>query len=183
MAGEPERFALRRLYVHDTARTNGTNEDHLVYLNPGRGGGVVEGCLLVGSPNGRAVKIGPPDEGGDPVGRIVLRYNTMVDNRGPSNVQLAWRSSDVLVERNIMVGTARGRPNVTAFELEGDDDVVRENIGWRSSGVLDQGVDGLEDGGGNRQLDPLLGQVGDRTHVPTAPAAQGYGYTALPPDS
>jgi hypothetical protein len=178
VAGDPERFALRRLHVHDTAPTNGTNEDHLIYLNSGTGGGVVEGCLLVGSPNGRAIKIGPPESDGEEVGNLVIRYNTMVDNRGPSNVQLAWRSEDNEIYRNIMVGSAPGRANVTAFKLRGDDNVVRDNLGYRSKGVLEKDVDGLEDGGGNLILDPRFATVGGQPYVPTAPRAQGYGHTA-----
>lgn len=178
VGGRPARFALRRLYVHDTAKSNGTNEDHLIYLNPGGGGGVVEHCLLVGSPNGRAVKIGPADSGGDEVANVVVRYNTMVDNLGPSNIQLAWDSEDNQVYGNIMVGTADGRPNVTTFHLDGRDNVVRDNVGWRSAGVLED-VKGLEDGGGNLARDPgLSGPEDAEPYAPTEDWAQGYGYLA-----
>ena len=178
VAGEPERFALRRLHVHDTVKTNGTNEDHLIYLNSGRGGGVVEQSLLVGSPNGRAIKVGPAKEDGPAVANLVLRYNTMVDNLGPSNVQFAWGSKDNLVYRNIMVGTAPRRANVTSFDLSGRDNVVRDNIGWRSDGVVEPETKGLRDGGGNLLLDPRLEEVGGRPYVPTAPRALAYGYAA-----
>lgn len=178
VAGKAERFALRRLHVHDTAKTNGRNEDHLIYLNSRRGGGVVEQSLLVGSPNGRAIKVGPADEDGPAVANIVIRYNTMVDNLGPSNVQFAWGSRDNIVYRNIMVGAAPGRENVTAFDLSGDDNVVRDNIGWRSAGVVEPDVDGLRDGGDNLVLDPELADVAGQPYVPTAPAATSYGHTA-----
>ncbi len=178
VAGEAERFALRRLHVHDTAKTNGTNQDHLIYLNSRRGGGVVEQSLLVGSPNGRAVKVGPADDDGPPVANVVLRFNTMVDNFGPSNVQFAWGSTDNLVYRNIMVGARPGRANVTAFDLSGEDNVVRDNIGWRSAGVVESSVPGLRDGGGNLVLDPELDDVAGQPYVPTAPRATSYGHTA-----
>lgn len=179
VAGDPERFVLRQLYVHDTVKSNGPNEDHLIYLNPGTGGGVVEGCLLARSPNGRAIKVGPADEDGDPVGQLVLRYNTMVDNLGPSNVQLAWDTRSVEIYRNIMVGAADGRHNVTTFDLRGEDNVVRDNIGARSAGVLEPDVDGLVDGGGNQELDPLLDEGDGTSFAPTVPAAGGHGHTAL----
>ncbi|NIZ92030.1 hypothetical protein [Kineococcus rubinsiae] len=156
VAGAPVRFRLANLHVHDTHRANGTNQDHLVYLNCGTGGGVVEDCLLVGSLNGRAVKVGPEEPGGAAVANIVLRYNTMVDNTGPSNVQLAWDTSNVVVERNIMVHAARDRANVTSFSLTGRANVVRDNIGWRSAGVLEEATAGLADGGGNFSFDPRL---------------------------
>lgn len=180
VAGDPERFALRRLHVHDTAPTNGDNEDHLLYLNSGRGPGVVEHCLLIGSPNGRAIKVGPASRKGDTVSDIVIRYNTMVDNRGPSNVQLAWDTRSVEIYRNIMVGAARGRENVTAYDLGGDDNVVRDNVGAGSAGVLEAEVDGMEDGGGNIMVDPDFRDVDGRSYVPTADAARDHGHTAEP---
>lgn len=179
VSGEPARFALRRLHVHDTQETNGTNEDHLVYLNSGDGGGVVEHCLLVGSPNGRAIKIGPAESDGDDVANLVIRYNTMVDNLGPSNVQLAWDSEDNEVYGNIMVGSGDGRPNVTTYDLDGGDNVVRHNVGWKSTGVLEQGVDGLEDGGGNLLRDPgLTGSDDEEPYAPTERWARDYGHLA-----
>ena len=181
VVGDPERFTLRRLHVHDTAPTNGKNQDHLIYLNSGKGGGVVEGCLLVGSPNGRAVKIGPADDGGRRVSKVVVRYNTMVDNLGPSNVQLAWNSTKNEIYRNVMVRSGPGRANVTAFKLDGGKNSVRDNIGSQSTGVLEQGVGGLRDDGGNRTLDPRLRDVGGLRYVPTAPGTAGFGHTALPP--
>ncbi len=180
VAGDSRRFALRRLYVHDTEPANGTNEDHLIYLNSGLGGGVVENCLLVGSPNGRAVKIGPADSAGPPVGNLTIRYNTMIDNEGPSNIQVAWRSRNNEIYRNIMIGTAAGRANVTAFGLRGSGNAVHDNIGWRSSGVVEAGVRGLEDAGGNRFLDPRLRTSGTARFAPTSRSAESYGYLASP---
>jgi hypothetical protein len=174
--GEPSRFLLTGLYVHDTRESNDTNQDHLVYLNCGTGGGVLERSLLVGSPNGRAVKVGPADSGGDPIAAITIRYNTMVDNEGPSNVQLSGDTSEIVIERNIMDGAGEGRASVTAFELEGDDNVVRDNVSWRSAGTLEADQDGLEDGGGNTVLDPDL-QAGsdERPYEPREPKARDYG--------
>ena len=173
VVGEPVGFALRRLHVHDTRPANGTNEDHLLYLKSGTGGGVVEDCLLVGSPNGRAVKIGPARDDGPAVEGVVVRRSTMRDNLGPSNVQLAWTASDNLVEDNVMVGAAPGRANVTAFELSGGGNVVRGNIGWGSTGVVEE-ADGLVDGGGNLHLDPRLDAAG----VAREPRAAGRGRTS-----
>jgi hypothetical protein len=173
VAGDPVDFRLEHLYVHDTAPSNGKNEDHLIYLNSGTGGGVVERNLLVGSPNGRGVKVGPASPDGDPIANVQIRYNTMVDNLGPSNVQLGWGVSSVLVEGNIMVGAEPGRGNVTAFELVGSDNVVRNNIGWRSETVVEDDP-GLTDGGGNTLLDPEL----TSEFLPGNPSAADYGHAA-----
>jgi hypothetical protein len=177
--GEPEDFTLSGLYVHDTHPANDTNQDHLIYLNCGTGGGVLERSILAHSANGRAVKIGPPDKGKGEVSDIVIRYVTMVDNRGPSNVQLAYEVSRVVVEHSILVGSAEGRANVTAFDLEGEGNVVRDSLGWESSGVLDEGI---TDGGGIVELDPRLsGADSDRPFFPAAEEAQAYGRWAPEP--
>ena len=173
--GEPVDFTLSGLYVHDTRQANGTNQDHLVYLNSGRGGGVLERSILAYSENGRAVKVGPADDDGDEVANIVIRYVTMVDNRGPSNVQLSYNASRVVVENSIMVGAAEGRANVTAFDLEGEENVIRNSLGWHSTQVLEDD-EGLVDGGGNIHLDPKLGSPdAERPFYPTEPGAQRYG--------
>jgi hypothetical protein len=173
--GEPEDFTLSGLYVHDTYPSNDTNQDHLVYLNCGTGGGVVERSILAHSDNGRALKIGSADEDGDEVANIVVRYVTMVDNRGPSNVQLAYDTSDVLIERSILVGSERGRANVTAFGLAGEGSIVRDSLGWDGSGMVD-GTPGLEEGRGNVRFDPRLsGPDGARPYYPADERAQAYG--------
>ena len=98
VAGAASDWRLSHNYVHDTVPTNGTNQDHLVYVNTTAPGGVVERNVLAHSRNGRAVKVGPPAADSGRVAGVAIRYNTMVDNRGPSSVQLAWGTSDVQVD-------------------------------------------------------------------------------------
>lgn len=178
VTGVPHRFELRNLYVHDTHRANGTNEDHLIYLNTGRGSGKVDGCLLVGSPNGRAIKVGTADANVGQVRDLLIEDNTMIDNVGPSNVQVGFHSSNVTIRNNIMVRSARGEPNVTAFELSGKGSVVISNIGWDSTGVVEHGVSGLHDDGGNLHRDPGLSRTKGSPFVPSASYASRYGCTA-----
>lgn len=175
VSGLPENFELSGLYVHDTAPTNDRNQDHLIYLNSGTRGGLIERNLLVGSKNGRAVKIGPESRDGDWVGDLLIRYNTMVDNRGPSNVQFAWRTTGVTLENNLMVGALENRANVTTFELSGGSNVVRNNAGWDSIGVL-EAHHNIEDGGGNVHADPMF--TNDGTYRPTNPELENFGYLA-----
>ena len=173
--GQPKDFLLSGLYVHDTHPANDTNQDHLIYLNCGTGGGVLERSVLAHSANGRALKVGGADSGDDPVGNITVRYVTMVDNRGPSNVQLAYDTSNVTIENSILVGAGEGRANVTSFDLTGSGSVVRNSLGWDSTQLLDE-VDGIDDGGGNLFLDPkLTGSKGDQPYLPTEPKAAAYG--------
>ena len=175
VGGRPEDFTLTGLYVHDTHPANDTNQDHLIYINSGSGGGVLERSILAHSNNGRAVKVGPPDSGDDEVSDIVIRYVTMIDNRGPSNVQLAYDVSRVVIERCLMVRSGEDRANVTTFDLSGEDNEVRYSLGWDSAGLLDED-DGLVDGPGNVVLDPRLsGPDGDRPYYPAEEQAQSFG--------
>lgn len=165
-------FSFDHNYVHDTIPTNGTNQDHLIYVDSDAadGGGVIERNLLVGSPNGRAVKIGKGSGATTPTGGLIVRYNTMVDNLGPSNVQLSYGAANNQIYRNIFVHSGSGFDNVTRFNLAGTGSVAHDNIGWLSTGVIDAGP-GLTDTGGNLFLDPQL----DSTWHPQNPAAQDYG--------
>jgi hypothetical protein len=168
-------FHIDHNYIHDTFASNGTNQDHLIYVEtlagPGLGTtGVIERNVLAHSPNGRAVKIGLGSGSTTPTGGVTIRYNTMFDNLGPSNVQLSHGATNNLLERNIFDLVHSGFANVTRFELVGTGNVARDNIGFRSTSVLDVGP-GLTDGGGNQHLDPRL----DATYRPQNPSAQNYG--------
>ncbi|MFN0280944.1 MAG: DUF1565 domain-containing protein [Kineosporiaceae bacterium] len=147
-------FRLARLYVHDTAETNGQNQDHLIYANTDAGGGVIEHCVLADSPNGRAVKIGPPSGSSELRGNLTIRYNTMYNNGGPSNVQVSQKTSNVKVYRNIMVKPASGMQNVTALDLSGSGNLVYDNVVFASAGAVEPGFSGLRSGGGNITADP-----------------------------
>lgn len=175
VAGSASQWTVARNYVHDTAATNGTNQDHLIYANSGTGGGTIERNVLVGSPNGRAVKVGPPAATSGIVENIVIRYNTMVDNLGPSNVQLAWGTSRVSTYRNLMVKPGSNRSAVTAYQLTGTGNVVSDNAYWNAVRALDTGVSGMRDGGGNVLVDPKFANPSAGDYRPTNAAAAGYG--------
>jgi hypothetical protein len=176
VTGDARTFELRNLYVHDTYKSNGTNEDHLIYLNSGSGPGLVDGCLLVNSPNGRAIKVGPPEAGSATVQNVKILYNTMINNLGPSNIQLAYGTSKVTIQGNLMVHSAPRYTNITAFQLTGSGSVALGNLGWQSAGVVQKSVRGLSDGGGNVYKDPQLG--GAQAHTPAAAVAAKYGCAA-----
>lgn len=181
VAGGASQWTVARNYVHDTAASNGTNQDHLIYANSGTGGGTIERNVLARSPNGRAVKVGPPSATSGVVENVVIRYNTMVDNLGPSNVQLAWGSSRVSIYRNIMVRPASNRSAVTAYQLSGTGNIVNDNVYWSAVRALDTGVSGMRDGGGNLSVDPRFADPGAGDYWPTNAAAAAYGrYAGLP---
>ncbi len=181
VAGAPSSWALRRLYVHDTAEMavtgHSVNQDHLIYVNAGTGGGIIERSLLVNSPNGRGVKLGPPSCGSGATANVVLQYNTMVDNLGPSNIQFSCESHDNRAERNLLVHSLTGRTNITGFSLTGANNVAVDNLGWDSSGVVDTGA-GVVDGGGNVMRDPLFVDAPMRDFHVNDPEAKMYGVYA-----
>lgn len=166
-------WTIAENYVHDTHPANGTNQDHLIYANSGTGGGVIERNVLARSANGRAVKLGPSSYGAGVVQNVVVRYNTMVENTGPSNVQFNWGASNNQVYGNIMDRPAANRSAVTQYELTGSNNVVAENLGGHTPRIADP-HGGIVDGGGNVLADPQL----DGDFTPLNPAAQGFGHLA-----
>jgi len=177
VAGDPTNFLLARLFIHDTHPSNDENQDHLIYLNSGTGRGVIEHCLLVRSPNGRAIKVGGPARN-EAVANLVIRYNTMYDNAGPSNVQLSYWASSIRIERNILVKPGPGNSAVTGFHLSGDGNIVVDNIAWDALAVIEPGLDAVTDGGGNRLLDPEFVDPSADDFRPQADDALAYGYLA-----
>ncbi|MFN0283538.1 MAG: hypothetical protein ACKVZ6_16400 [Kineosporiaceae bacterium] len=175
VAGTPSKWMIDRNYIHDTYKSNSTNQDHLIYVNGSMGGGVIERNLLARSPNGRGLKIGPPSASSSPIGNVVVRYNTFYDNQGPSNLQLSYGASGVNIYRNVFDISGKGKPNITAYKLNGKGNLAKDNVGWHSTGVLDE-APGLTDGGGNVMADPGT-TVNGAGEVSTT-AFAGYGRTA-----
>lgn len=147
--------------ITDTKSANNVNQDHLIYVN-GTGFGVVERNVLLDSPNGRAVKIMDTPNG------LLVRYNTMERNTGPSNVQLSGVVRNVVIERNVMTYSKDKRAAVTVHGYTGTNNVVRNNVVWRVAAATEQPA-GLTDGGGNILADPtgFLGTYGAAAQVGT----------------
>lgn len=167
-------FRLDHLYVHDTHPTNGLNQDHLIYIARSNRRGVIERNVLARSPNGRGIKVGPgsPD---DPSSHdLVIRYNTFVDNAGPSNVRFTGDSSGNEVYRNIFVRSGSGFAAVTGHELRGTGNVIRDNIAWATDGVVEP-IAGLVDGGNNAVVDPRFADPAAGDFRPSTAAATDYG--------
>ena len=177
VAGTTGNWLVARNYIHDTYPTNGINQDHLIYVNADGPGGVIERNLLVNSENGRAVKVGPATATGSWVTNVTIRHNTMNNNLGPSNIQIAWQSSNTDVYGNIMVKPGANRSTVTAFQLTGTGNHVHDNLYWDAARAADTAVTGLTVGT-NLNTNPLLTGTGPDMHA-TNPAAAPYGHTAV----
>ena len=168
-------FMVDHNFIHDTYTTNGTNQDHLIYVDNGPdGSGVIERNVLARSLNGRGVKLGPGSLDRPGTSNITIRYNTFYDNRGPSNIQLSGSSSNNQMYRNLLVWPASGTTNITAWNLTGTSNGVRDNLGWQSTGVADFTSRGLLNGGGNTYADPKLADPAGDDFTPR-PGASAYG--------
>ncbi len=182
VTGAARQWRLSHLFVHDTHQANNTNQDHLLYINPdvpasASDWGVIERNLLINSPNGRAVKVGGASSSSPQSGGVIIRYNTMYNNLGPSSVHYSWSASSTRVYRNIMQKPASGRYTVSEYDLTGTDHLVYENIGWAAKGVV-QPHASITNGGGNIYLDPKFSDITAQDFRPLNPDAQAYGLYA-----
>ena len=163
-------FLVDHNFIHDTYESNDKNQDHLMYVDNGPdGSGVIERNILARSSNGRGVKLGPGSLDRPGTGNITIRYNTFYDNRGPSNIQLSGSSSNNQIYGNLLDQPSDGAANITAWNLTGSNNVVRDNLGGHSGGVADFDSSGYVDGGGNVHADPKLADPGaQRLHPASA---------------
>lgn len=176
VSGDAADWKLARLHVHDTHATHSRNQDNLIMVAGNARAGSIHNNVLHDSPNGRAIAVGSAREWEEDPHNIVIRYNTMFANRGPSNVELSYQTRMVDVYRNIMVGTAGGRANVTRWRLEGRDNSVRHNIGWDSLRVVTRKQ--LSERG-NLHQDPMLAAPAAGDFRPLRSSAQSYGAGSL----
>jgi hypothetical protein len=177
VAGDAADWTLSYLYVHDTYPSNDEDEDDLVSVNTKDGGGVVERSLLVNSDNGRAIRIGPKKAKGNKTSDVTVRYNTMYQNLGPSNIQIFYGATDNDVHHNLMVGTEdAAKADVTRKDLSGRGNHLWDNLGWESKEVVGQPL--LVDLGGNVQVDPAFADPARGDFRPTNPEARAYGVFA-----
>jgi hypothetical protein len=171
-----EEFLVDHNFIHDTYPSNDNNQDHLIYVDNGHdGSGTIEHNVLARSANGRGVKLGPGDLDDSGTDNIVVRFNTFFDNRGPSNIQLSGSSSDNEIYGNLLYRSASGTANITAYELSGHDNVVRDNLGWRSDRVVEWDGDGFVDGGRNIHADPQLADPDEDDFRARWSNARSYG--------
>jgi hypothetical protein len=164
--------------MHDTYPSNATNQDHLIYANNAISG-VIERNLLYNSPNGRAIKVGSTSSNVDYPRQITIRYNTMFNNLGPSNIQFSYAANNNQAYRNILEKPDIGEYNITSSSLTGpNNNTAYDNVGWESVGVVEPGAAGLLDGGGNLLFDPQLNDPVAGNFAPQNNAALLYGRSA-----
>lgn len=185
ITGFTKDWNINHCVIHDTYKSNDTNQDHLIYANDASNG-IIEHNVFATSPNGRGVKLGPPSSGGAGPNHITVRYNTFYNNEGPANIQVSGGTSDNLFANNILVKPGAGQTNITVNSgYNGSNSVAKNNLGWMSKGVFEAGI---VDGGGNlnNTIDPQINwnvaKRADGSYImdstsfrPANAAAQGYG--------
>ena len=148
---EPADWSVTGNCIHGTRKANGTNQDHLVYVNTGTTGGpgLVSGNLLFDAPNGAGVKLGGADDEDEGVRRVTVERNTIW--KAAQSVLIAWRSEDNEVADNLLGATTRRYAAIRGYRLSGEGNVARGNVAAETQDVLlnDDGHEEVEDAGGN----------------------------------
>lgn len=159
VADEPADWRLADLCVHDTHESNGTNQDHLIYVNNGLDGGdgLIERSLLFGAPNGSGVKLGGSSRNSGGAANVTVRATTIADAAQP--VLIAWGSRNNIIEHSILTTAGRNYGAIRGYQLDGVGNVARGNVAFDVQTLLlnDEGYRGVQDGGDNRfPLDPMF---------------------------
>jgi hypothetical protein len=180
--GQPARWRLEHNCIRDTAASNGTNQNHNLYVNSGlsAGPGVIEGNLFYGAPNGENIKLGPPGSTGG-TANVLVRHNTLYD--AAQNLLISGGSSDNLIERNILGKTRGNYGSLRSYQITGTNNVARNNVTFDSASSIDNygGGNGIQDGGGNRHgINPNFnGTSNCSQHIPRNSQVDGHGHTTV----
>lgn len=144
------RWAVTRNCIHDTHPTNGQNQDHNIYVDDisasPRPQGLIARNRLFNAVNGRGIKLGPGGAVGG-VFNVDVEFNTIYNSA--QNIGVSRDTSRIRMYRNLLVRASEA--NVIGFELNGEGNVVRDNIGAQAPRFLANtgGRRPLADGGGN----------------------------------
>lgn len=150
VAGTPSSWRIDRSCIYDTRPANDRNQDHNIYVNTGLGAdsGLIERNVVFGAPNGSNLKIGGTgSEGGSD--DVTVRFNTFADAAQP--ILVGGETSDTLIEANIVLRGRRGYL-IRGYELDGEGNVARGNLGWGAGRFIENDAgsgEGVRDGGGN----------------------------------
>ena len=178
--GQPSDWRVAGNCVHDTHRSNGKNEDHLLYLNTGleAGPGVVENNVLFGAENGTGVKLGGSSRRNGGAASVTVRNNTIHD--AAQGVMVAWGSHSNRLERNLLTKAGRNYGLIRAYQLEGTNNVVTANAGGAADRLVleDRGFERLVVEDDNRfPVDPRFDDTKSCDGFRPQGPARAYGRT------
>jgi hypothetical protein len=176
LTSEPSNWQISGCAIHDTYKSNNTNQDHLIYVNTGlsAGSGLIERNLLFNALNGNGVKLGGADNTQGTT-NVTVRYNTIYNTS--QNVLIAWKSANNNVYRNILGKTDSNYGCVRGYQLTGGNNFVYDNLGYSAKSMIlnDPGYLGVKDGGNTFPVDPLFDAIGLTGFHPLNSSAVAFG--------
>lgn len=186
--GEPNNWIVSHNAIHDTYKTNSTNQDHLIYCNPGitPTNGIIERNLLWNAVNGDGVKLGGSSSTSGGCNGVQVKYNTIYNTS--MNVRAVWKASNNVIEYNILQRTKPGTApfqygNIRGYQISTDNsNVAKNNFCFESKMAIDNydGGKGVMDGGGNLwPVNPQFDSIGVNGFHPQNTQAQAYGRYGL----
>jgi hypothetical protein len=158
------RFTVRDNCIHDN-ETNMYLDDFVQSPDPH---GDIERNLIFDAYDGRGIKLGPPGTTGGPK-NVVIRYNTI--RGGTENISLSRDAADNVIARNILDGASQA--NVGTFELRGQGNVVRDNLGFGAPRFSDRAEFRVPND--RTAVDPAFDSIACQGFHPRNAAARPYG--------
>lgn len=148
---EPSGWSVTGNCIHDTYASNGTNQDHNVYVNTGldAGPGLVERNLIFDATNGENIKLGGASSTSGGAANVTVRHNTLWN--AAQNVMVAWTSTDNRLEGNLLGRSAGSYGTIRGFRLSGTGNVATGNLGSEADSLIlnDSGYEEVADAGDN----------------------------------
>lgn len=175
---EPSNWQITECRIHDTYKSNDTNQDHAIYCNSGltAGNGVIERNIIYNISNGNGVKLGGADSTGG-TQNVEVRYNTIYN--AAQGVLVSWKSRHNQVYRNIIVKMGSGYGCVRGYQLDNTTNVAFDNWGYLSKALVfnyDGGMGVTSMGDKNVfGVDPLFYDILGFDFHTKQPDATGYG--------
>lgn len=152
---EPSAWTIADSCIRDTAVSNETNQDQLIYVNSGisSDGGTISGNTLIGAPNGSAIKLGGPRRDSGGAANVVVTGNTIAD--AAQGVLVAYRSHGNVIAGNRFGPIVHPYAAVRSYDLDNNSNQATDNQVFGAATFLHyRSPDGqVQDAGGNQQLD------------------------------
>jgi hypothetical protein len=154
--GQPAGWTFSRSCVHDTYPSNGTNQDHNLYVNTGlrAGAGLVSHNLFYNATNGMGIKLGGADVHSGGAAHVTVDHNTIYNSA--QNLMVSWDSHDNRITNNVFVRTGALYANVRGYQLVGAANTAAANTWWGGVRYLmnDPGYVGVADHGSEVHANP-----------------------------
>lgn len=175
---EPSNWVISRDCIHDTYKSNDTNQDQLIYVNSGLSGtgGSIRRNVLFNATNGMGIKLGGPSAGSGGTANVEVRYNTIYNTA--QSMLISWASHNNLIHDNLMVKTGSYYGNVRGYELNGHGNEAYANLGSQAKEFIlnDPGYTGVYGTNNTFGTDPQFDNTSSCAGFhPATATAQSFG--------